>query len=57
MKKIVALLVCIVISLPTIFSQNEESQGKKHFDIENFKAQKMAYLIREVGITPEEKNF
>ncbi|MFZ4455363.1 MAG: hypothetical protein ACOYOT_04000 [Bacteroidales bacterium] len=54
MKKIVALLVCLLISLPTIFSQNEEPQRKKHFDIENFKAQKMAYLIREVGITPEE---
>lgn len=54
MKKITVLFICSVMLLPSLFSQDEMSREKKKFDIENFKAQKMAYLIREVGITPEE---
>lgn len=53
MKKLVLLLIYLAL-LPSLFSQEDNNREKKRFDIENFKAQKMAYLIREVGITPEE---
>lgn len=53
MKRILILLAIIGLT-NVVFAQNDKPQGKKRFDIENFKAQKMAYLIREVGITPEE---
>ena len=53
MKRILILLAIIGLT-NVVFAQNDKPEGKKRFDIENFKAQKMAYLIREVGITPEE---
>ncbi len=51
MKKIVTLICLLFVSVSYIYSQDK---GRPHFDIEKFNAQKMAYLVQEVGITPEE---
>ncbi|MDD2797210.1 MAG: hypothetical protein PHV20_01315 [Bacteroidales bacterium] len=54
MKKIILLFVSILIVYANSYAQESDNQGKKHFDLENFKAQKMAYLVQQIGITPEE---
>lgn len=48
-------LILLYIILLTGICTNAQDRGKdKSFDLEKFKATKMAYLIQEAGITPEE---
>lgn len=48
-------LVSLYILLLACISLNAQDRGKdKSFDLEKFKATKMAYLVQEAGITPEE---
>ena len=54
MKKIIILFILLQMTFPQIFCQVEVGRVGKHFDLESFKAQKMAYLVKEVGLTPEE---
>ncbi|MEI7676496.1 MAG: hypothetical protein WCJ03_06935 [Bacteroidales bacterium] len=54
MKKNIILFILLQMTFPQIFCQVEVGHVGKHFDLENFKAQKQAYLIKEVCLTPEE---
>ena len=54
MKKICTLLILLLAISLQGYSQGEKKEGHSPFDVEKFNAQKMAYLIQEVGITPEE---
>ncbi len=52
MKKVFTLICLLFVSVSFIYAQGDK--GRPPFDIEKFNAQKMAYLVQEVGITPEE---
>lgn len=54
MKKNIILFLFSLMAIPYSFSQEDKGGERKHFDLEKFKAEKMAYLIQAVGITPEE---
>lgn len=53
MKKSYIILSIILLS---IFSLTAQEKGKENrsFDLEKFKAAKMAYLVQEADLTPEE---
>jgi hypothetical protein len=54
MKRIYTLLIVLFAICLHGFAQGEKKDGQPPFDVDKFNAQKMAYLIQEVGITPEE---
>lgn len=54
MRKFFTLLILLLSICLQGYSQGEKKGGHSPFDFEKFNAQKMAYLIQEVGITPEE---
>lgn len=52
MKRMYTLL-CLAFALFSMINA-QDSKGRHPFDIEKYNAQKMAYLVQEVGVTPEE---
>ncbi|MDP4269541.1 MAG: hypothetical protein Q8909_05390 [Bacteroidota bacterium] len=54
MKRIYLFFILVLMVSLQGFSQNEKKDEHHPLDVDKFNAQKMAYLIQEVGITPEE---
>jgi hypothetical protein len=54
MKKLFFTLLFTILVLPFSYSQELPKKADKRAELESFKAKKMAYLIAEVAITPEE---
>ena len=50
------IIIFAAISIPLSFTANAQGDGKgrKHFDRETFEAKRNAYIVAEVGLTPEE---
>lgn len=54
MKKLFLTFLLSLFVLPFSYSQELAKKADKRAELEAFKAQKMAYLIAEVAITPDE---
>lgn len=53
MKKIVFLLAVVILT-GNIFAQEDKSEGKRNFNIEEFKTKQAEYFVKELQLTSDE---
>lgn len=51
------LIICIALISTFVVAAQEKGKENKTFDLEKFKTAKMAYLVHEADLTPEEANL